>query len=90
MKLTEKFPGDVKPVRVGFYAVWWCKKENTYPLTYPHYCYWDGKEWWSGCKILNVAVHTHEHQRPLSHYYNVHANHPHSWCGVTESSYHGS
>lgn len=37
MKLTEWFPGDVKPVRVGVY------ERNA--LFYLNYSYWDGSVW---------------------------------------------
>lgn len=41
MKLTEWFPGDVKPVRVGVYERSW---ENGEKFDYPYY-FWDGKQW---------------------------------------------
>jgi hypothetical protein len=41
MKLTEWFPPDVKPVRVGVYLR---DYEDDFPDV-PAYCYWDGVLW---------------------------------------------
>jgi hypothetical protein len=41
MKLTEWYPGNVKPVRVGVY-------ERQYGLSRPTYCWWNGLEFCSG------------------------------------------
>lgn len=49
MKLTDWYPGDVKPVRVGVY-------EREYPLSgIGCYCKWDGKMWHSGYENVDRA-----------------------------------
>ena len=41
MKLTQWFPGTVKPVRVGVYE----RNYSEFPFHSPNYCHWNGKFW---------------------------------------------
>ena len=49
MKLTEWYPGDVKPVRVGVY-------QRRYPNNAIMYCYWNGLFFFAGEYTVNKAI----------------------------------
>ena len=51
MKLTQWFPGDVKPVHVGVYERRLKFKTNVY------YSRWDGENWLFMCGTVDKAAH---------------------------------
>lgn len=49
MKLTDWFPGDVKPVHAGVY-------QRKYGTGSPMYCFWTGYRWMYGALSREDAV----------------------------------
>jgi hypothetical protein len=46
--LTEWYPGDIKPIRIGIYQ----RKRNGIVI----YSFWDGKEWKAGGETIRDAL----------------------------------
>ena len=72
MKLTEWYPGDVKPVRVGVYQ----QQSGIRPVSIG-YQYWDGSFWNGWFKTAEMAFRFRRSRVSISH-----QNDP--WRGVAK------
>lgn len=68
MKLTDWYPGDVKPYRKGVY-----ERKYKYGKSYN---YWDGKNWFIGAANVIAALSYKYHKHGISCAGNV------PWRGV--------
>ena len=53
-KLTEWFPAEIKPVRVGVYEV-----SNCFGEKIGNFAYWDGKKWSGYNETIEGAIHNY-------------------------------